>query len=88
MDVWRTFAKWPRCDVRSLCTAAEGCYILVSRRLSAGFILLETAMAHREQRSNREAKKPKKEKPKNTAAAPSTKEQVRAAVDSRAERKG
>ena len=45
-------------------------------------------MAHREQRSNREAKKPKKEKPKNTAAAPSTKEQVRAAVDSRADRKG
>ena len=44
-------------------------------------------MAHREQHSNREAKKPKKEKPKHTAAAPSSKEHVRAAVDSRADHK-
>jgi hypothetical protein len=45
-------------------------------------------MAHREQRSNRETKKPKKEKAKHIAAAPSTKEQVRTALDSRVDRKG
>jgi hypothetical protein len=45
-------------------------------------------MAQREQRSNREAKKPKKEKAKNIAAAPSTKEQVRTALDSKGDRKG
>ena len=39
-------------------------------------------MAKGEQRGNREAKKPKKEKPKNIAAAPSTKGTVGAAVDS------
>jgi len=44
-------------------------------------------MAHREQRSNRETKKPKKEKSKRTAAAPSTKEHVRAAVDSKPDQK-
>jgi hypothetical protein len=44
-------------------------------------------MAHREQHSNREAKKPKKEKPKHITAAPSTKEHVRAAVDSNSETK-
>jgi hypothetical protein len=38
-----------------------------------------------EQRGNREAKKPKKEKPKTIAAAPSTKDRVHAALDSRAE---
>ena len=34
-----------------------------------------------EQRGNREAKKPKKEKPKTTAAAPSTKGSVAEAAD-------
>jgi hypothetical protein len=33
----------------------------------------DDAMAHREQHSNREAKKPKKEKPKTAAAAPTIK---------------
>jgi hypothetical protein len=37
-------------------------------------------MAHREQRSNRETKKPKKEKPKTTAAAPSIKRLVSGAT--------
>jgi hypothetical protein len=44
-------------------------------------------MANRDQRSNREAKKPKKEKAKNIAAAPSTKEPVRTALDAKADRK-
>jgi hypothetical protein len=39
-------------------------------------------MAKGEQRGNREAKKPKKEKAKSIAAAPSTKGLVGAAVDS------
>ena len=37
-------------------------------------------MAHREQHSNRETKKPKKEKPKTTASAPSIKKTVSEAV--------
>ena len=37
-----------------------------------------------EQRGNREAKKPKKEKAKTSAAAPSTKGSVGAAVNSKA----
>jgi hypothetical protein len=44
-------------------------------------------MAKGEQRSNREAKKPKKEKTKTIAAAPSTKEHVRAAVSSASDSK-
>jgi hypothetical protein len=40
-----------------------------------------------EQRGNREAKKPKKEKAKTIAAAPSTKGAASAAVESRTERK-
>jgi hypothetical protein len=43
-------------------------------------------VANRDQRSNREAKKPKKEKAKNIAAAPSTKEPVRAALDPKVDR--
>ena len=39
-----------------------------------------------EQRGNREAKKPKKEKAKTSAAAPSTKGSVGEAVDSKAGR--
>ncbi len=39
-------------------------------------------MSKGEQRGNREAKKPKKEKAKNIAAAPSTKGTVEAAVSS------
>jgi hypothetical protein len=42
------------------------------------------AMPKGEQRGNREAKKPKKEKAKTSAAAPSTKGSVGAAVDSKA----
>ena len=44
-------------------------------------------MAKGEQRGNREAKKPKKEKAKTIAAAPSTKSAASAAVESRTERK-
>ena len=44
-------------------------------------------MARREQHSNREAKKPKKEKPKALAAAPSTKHVVKDAIES-GDRKG
>jgi hypothetical protein len=44
-------------------------------------------MARREQHSNRETKKPKKEKPKTTAATPSMKRSVSAAVDSGADTK-
>jgi hypothetical protein len=40
-------------------------------------------MAQREQHSHREAKKPKKEKPKTIAAAPSAKDQVRTTVESK-----
>jgi hypothetical protein len=43
----------------------------------------DDAMAHREQHSNREAKKPKKEKPKTIAVAPSMKGTVTDAVESR-----
>ena len=39
-------------------------------------------MAKGEQRSNREAKKPKKDKPKTSAAAPSVKGSASAAIDS------
>ena len=44
-------------------------------------------MAKGEQRGNREAKKPKKEKAKTIAAAPSTKGAASAAVASRDDRK-
>jgi hypothetical protein len=44
-------------------------------------------MASGEQRGNREAKKPKKEKPKTNAAAPSTKGTVNAAVDAKGPQK-
>ena len=44
-------------------------------------------MAHREQRSNREAKKPKKEKPKNAAAAPSAKRSAGTAADNQVDPK-
>ena len=40
-----------------------------------------------EQRGNREAKKPKKEKPKTIAAAPSTKGAASAVVESMTDRK-
>ena len=44
-------------------------------------------MAQREQHKNRETKKPKKEKPKSVAAAPSTKGQVSGAFHSATETK-
>ena len=43
----------------------------------------ETDMAKGEQRGNREAKKPKKEKPKESAAAPSTKGTVASIASSK-----
>ena len=43
----------------------------------------ETDMAKGEQRGNREAKKPKKEKPKESAAAPSTKRTVASIASSK-----
>ena len=43
----------------------------------------DTDMAKGEQRGNREAKKPKKEKPKESAAAPSTKGTVASIASSK-----
>lgn len=44
-------------------------------------------MGKGEQRSNREAKKPKKDKPKSIAAAPSVKGSASAAIDSETRQK-
>ena len=55
----------------------------VHRVLHSGQPRGETDMAKGEQRGNREAKKPKKEKPKESAAAPSTKGTVASISGSR-----
>jgi hypothetical protein len=73
-----------KASVLALFLAREKSYACAGGRRKARMSMSgeDRAMARREQHSNRKAKKPKKEKPKAIAAAPSIKRLVASAASS------